>query len=91
MLIWAGNNIRPDLILLVYMNGIDPKEKIELIKAGITFPGVRVESYQIEPAWHRFGRIFGAGTHDGTNELRFPVTGFIDVDCKRPYDLPLCR
>jgi hypothetical protein len=63
-LIWIGNNLRPDKILLAYLVGQPPLDKIEKIKNGLNDKTILVEPYHAGGHWHQFGRIFGAGIED---------------------------
>ena len=56
-LIWIGNEIRPDIILIVYKNGNLKETIVEKIRKGITHPNVHVQLIKIEEAIFRFGAM----------------------------------
>ncbi len=58
-LILAGNLIKPDQIILAYIDGGNIEDKIRKVQDGLTDLSCEVLGYQVSEPWHRFGRIFG--------------------------------
>lgn len=57
-MIWVGNNLHPDVIVLAYASG-KLTDQVEKIKAGITNPSCEVISIKTWRPWYRFQGLFG--------------------------------
>jgi len=58
-LIWIGNEIRPDIVLIAYKEGTLKPDVVEAVRNGITQPNVEILVIKIAEPIFRFGAMLG--------------------------------
>ncbi|MEJ6979759.1 hypothetical protein WG906_04815 [Pedobacter sp. P351] len=58
-LIWIGNEIRPDVVLLAYKDGKVSQDILDKVQRGITWPHVEVRAQKIAESKFLFGAMLG--------------------------------
>lgn len=58
-LIWIGNEIRPDVVLLAYKDGHLNEDTLDKVRKGITHPHVDVRGIRVTESQFQFGALLG--------------------------------
>lgn len=58
-LIWIGNEVQPDVVLLAYKDGNLNEETLEKVRKGITQANVEVRAMKIATSQFQFGALLG--------------------------------